>query len=321
MTARQQSNTPARKRSRRSVATSSGIPERIPTIEFSLGAGESADFNLTAAEALDKKVLLGEIRRLQDANEQLLAELRRTTEGGSAPFYTSAHDLKTPLCTLESVVDALLQSLTEEKAGEQSRNLARLVELTSKRMRCLVDDLLDLGRVGSHADLDELVDLGEIVTSALDRNAAMIESNEVFVQVTGTLPIVRAPRRDLRAVVANIVENAVKYAPAEGRHTIAVGADETADGAVVWVRDTGCGFAPAKIEEAFQAYVRCNSDIDGTGLGLAIVKKAVDGWGGRVWIETAPGTGTTVSFTVPSAKLARNVEPNAPRAYRQEELT
>lgn len=272
------------------------------------------------AQPLDRAVLIAQIRRLHRENENLLSELRRRNGNNHTPLCTSAHDLKTPLCTLESVVDALVHSLDNDRPSDEVRNLARLVELTSRRMRSLVDDILELGRVGDHRDEDELVDLGSLFARAVERHADTIARGNIEVRVAAPLPIVRGPRRDLIAVVANIVENAVKYAPTGRTHEICIGVDRSARPPLVWVRDTGCGFDPKKVDTAFTAYGRCNSEVDGTGLGLAIVKKAVEGWGGTVRIETRVDVGTTVYFTAPGGTGRIGDVPDSSWTTRQEDL-
>jgi signal transduction histidine kinase len=140
------------------------------------------------------------------------------------------------------------------------------------------------------------------------------------VRVAAPLPVVRGPRSDLRAVITNIVENAVKYTPHGRSQTITIGADRSQAAPTIWVSDTGCGFDPQKIDDAFQAYVRCNAEVDGTGLGLAIVKKAVDGWGGKVWIDTERGVGTTVHFTAPGGSSHAGARSGSLWSARQEDL-
>ena len=274
---------------------------------------------------LDRAALLGQIRRLRRENESLLVELREQSDQSSnqshPPFHASAHDLKTPLCTLESVVDALLNSLNDDGISQEARNMARLVELASKRMRGLVDDILDLGRVGDHHDEKELVDLGQLVATAVERHSQTIEKQQISVRVAAPLPIVSGPRRDLTAVVTNIVENAVKYAPTDGRaHEICIGVDRSTPTPTFWISDTGCGFDPRKVEEVFETYARCNADVDGSGLGLAIVKKAVEGWGGQVWIETESDNGTTVYFTAPGGNSHAAAPSGSLWVTRQEDL-
>jgi len=271
------------------------------TIVPPTAAPSSAPGNRQTAGERDRRALLARIQRLQRENENLLSKLRELRSKELPAFCASAHDLKTPLCTLESVVDSLVQSITDERTSAEVRNLAQLVELTSRRMRSLVDDILDLGRVGVHDDDVEVVDLGELVAKAVDRHAPSIRENDIEVRIAAPLPVVHGPRRDLSAVIANIVENAVKYGPTNRAHVIRIGADRTTTPPLVWVHDNGRGFDPAKIDAVFEPYVRCNADIDGTGLGLAIVKKAVEGWGGQVRIDTEPDAGTTVYFTTPSA--------------------
>jgi signal transduction histidine kinase len=228
-----------------------------------------------------------------------------------APAATlSAHDLRTPLCTLETVLDTLGRTLEESGTCERARSLAQLAETSSKRMRLLVDDLLDPNRAGSEHD-DTLVDLGVLFSQAIERSAE--PNRPLTAHIAPSLPIVRGPRRDLTAVVNNIVDNAIKYSHANSTAEIRVYEELHLDRRVITISDNGCGFDRSRTTDVFEPYVRCNADITGTGLGLAIVKRAVEGWGGSVWIETRPGHGTTVRFTPPGdLRVSRTAHAPAP---------
>jgi signal transduction histidine kinase len=103
----------------------------------------------------------------------------------------------------------------------------------------------------------------------------------------------------LQQAIGNVVGNAIKFTPAGGR--VEIGARTEGDGALFWVSDTGAGITPDQLPRVFERFwqVRERGAPAGTGLGLAIAKGIVEAHGGRIWIESRPGEGTTVSFTIP----------------------
>lgn len=269
----------------------------------------SAERDRSPSEALSERDrLMARLDRLERDNARLAGLLSAPKGARVCLRNASAHDLKTPLCTLESILDTLVGVLDDDGDRRQAKSLARLAELSSSRMRALVDDILEQGRRRDATDEPaELVDLAELVSAAVDRQRPSIEERRISIRVAGSLPVVSAPRRAMTAVVNNLIENAVKYMGCGRIREIHVGSEVENGRRTIWVEDTGCGFDPARIEDAFRPYVRCNEEVEGTGLGLAIVKKAVEGWGGTVKIDTLPGRGTTVRFSTPDGSSKTDV--------------
>ncbi|RMD84091.1 MAG: hybrid sensor histidine kinase/response regulator [Candidatus Dadabacteria bacterium] len=215
--------------------------------------------------------------------------------------FATAHDLKAPLGNIEQSIELLR---CEEDGGELPE-LTQLglkgIEVASRRMRRLVTDLLVLGRAGSRTTAPEVVELSEFVASVAETFEQEAQAKGVRLELERTPMRVVVRRRDLEAVLANVLGNAIKYIGQPESPRVEVGWRPSDGEALVWVRDNGPGFDPAQAEAVFEPYRRLSTDQEGTGLGLAIVKKAVEAHGGRAWIQTQPGQGTTVFFTAPLA--------------------
>ncbi len=220
--------------------------------------------------------------------------------------FATAHDLKAPLGNIEQSIELLR---CDEDAETELPELTVLglngIEVASKRMRRLVTDLLVLGRAGSRTTAPERVELAEFAASVVEAYRSDADAKGVRLSLSSEALSIVARPRDLEAVLANVIGNAIKYIGEPDDPRVEVGWRRQDDEALVWVRDNGPGFDPAEAETVFEPYRRLNADQEGTGLGLAIVKKAVEAQGGRAWIETEPGKGTTVYFTAPVAPPAQ----------------
>ncbi|RMF23229.1 MAG: hybrid sensor histidine kinase/response regulator, partial [Deltaproteobacteria bacterium] len=216
--------------------------------------------------------------------------------------FATAHDLKAPLGNIEQSIE-LLRCDEDDEAELPELTVLGLkgIEVASKRMRRLVTDLLVLGRAGSRTTAPERIDLAEFTASVVEAYRGDAEAKGVELEVSTDPLAIVARRRDLEAVLANVIGNAIKYIGEPDSPAVQVGWERRGEEALVWVQDNGPGFDPAEAETVFEPYRRLSTDQEGTGLGLAIVKKAVEAQGGRAWIETQPGGGTTVYFTAPLA--------------------
>jgi signal transduction histidine kinase len=166
-------------------------------------------------------------------------------------------------------------------------------------MERLLLDLLALSRVGREAVTPEEIDPARVVDDILAELAEPIRAAGITVTV-GALPIVWATRVQVEQVLRNLLTNAVKYMGDAAAPAIEIGAVERGDALECWVRDTGIGIDPVYHEKIFEIFQRLNEiEAEGTGVGLPIVKKIVEAAGGRIWVESAPGQGSTFRFTWP----------------------
>ena len=235
-----------------------------------------------------------------------VTELRRLEQVRTEFVANVSHELRTPLTAIHGYLETLLAGALEER--ENARRFLEIVFRHTERLGRLLDDLTDLsnielGRVSLKLAPTRLDEVAESVLAIIRPKA---ESGRVTLgsQLPSDLPPVPADRDRLAQIFINLVDNAVKYTPEGGRVTVS--ARPVAGGRVeVTVADTGIGIPPAdlpRITERFYRVDRARSrELGGTGLGLAIVKHLVLAHGGELWIESEPGRGTTVRFTLPSS--------------------
>jgi signal transduction histidine kinase len=174
-----------------------------------------------------------------------------------------------------------------------------------EQMTKLIDDLLDLGRIEAGVGLArEMCLMAQLVESAVDplRGQAVAKSLALQIEVPEDLPAISGDPTLLRQAISNLVENAIKYTPQGGK--VRIGAEMRDGGLVLAVSDTGVGIAQADQVRLFEKFYRVRqrdtAHIKGTGLGLAIVKSVVERHGGRVWVESRLGRGSTFFVSLPA---------------------
>ena len=214
-----------------------------------------------------------------------------------------SHELRTPL----TLVGGFAETLVEQHApGSQEHRFAEVIRTNALRMQRIVDDLLDLSRIESGGWVPAPRDVPVAPTAREVLDAARPDADRRGVSLAVDLPEgvhVHADPTALRQVLGNLVSNAVRHTPAG---TVTVFARSEPDGAsAVGVRDTGTGISAEHLPRIFERFYRADPgrsrDEGGTGLGLAIVRHLVEAHGGRVYAESAPGKGTTVTAIFPPA--------------------
>jgi two-component system, OmpR family, phosphate regulon sensor histidine kinase PhoR len=220
-----------------------------------------------------------------------------------------SHELRTPLTAIRGYLETLLGGALEEP--ENARNFLEIVVRHSERLGRLLDDLTDLSNIelGRIRLRLEPTRLHEVVASVLGIIWPRAEKGEVTLvdAVPADLPPVVADHDRLVQILINLVDNAVKYTSPGG--TVTMEARSAGEGRVeVAVRDTGMGIPPQDLPRVTERFYRVDKarsrELGGTGLGLAIVKHLVIAHGGELWIESEPGRGTTVRFTLPVPQAA-----------------
>ena len=247
----------------------------------------------TLNEDLEERVE-ARTRELAQHAEELArsrAELERLT-------YVTAHDLQEPLRSVASFTQLLARRYQGRLDAEADRFMARTVEGVG-RMKSLLGSLLAYLQVDSREPVLEPTRCADLVGGTLEELKGSIE--ESGAEVThDDLPTVRADATQLGQVLQNLIGNAVKFR-GEGPPEIHIGAERD-DGA--WrfsVRDNGIGIEAQYRERIFAIFRRLHTsrDYEGTGVGLAVCRKIVERHGGRIWVESEPGEGSTFYFTVP----------------------
>ncbi len=228
-------------------------------------------------------------RELEAQNE----ELERFT-------YTVSHDLRSPLVTIRGFLGYLRQDAEAGDFQRFDKDLSRISNAVGK-MQTLLNELLDLSRVGRITNPPEDVPFGEIVQESLDLLSGQLEAGNVHLNITSEFPIVHVDKLRIAEVIQNLLSNAVKFMGDQPNPTIEIGFDGSdADGKpIFFVRDNGIGIHPDFHERIFGLFNRLDPAIEGTGIGLALVKQIIEVHGGRIWLESTPGKGTTFLFTLP----------------------
>jgi signal transduction histidine kinase len=207
--------------------------------------------------------------------------------------YNAAHDLREPLRTISLFTSLLAQ---ETQLDARTRQMAGFIVDGAARMSVLVEDLLSFARTGIPAP-HKRVDLRDAVGQAVQNLAVEIGTSGAIVKV-GQLPVVSTNEIQVIRLFQNLISNAVKYRREEPLE-IDVAAERRGPDWVVRIADNGLGIAPDDQARVFLPFVRLASrDVPGTGLGLAVCSKIVEGLGGTIWVDSAPGAGSTFCFTL-----------------------
>jgi PAS domain S-box-containing protein len=260
-------------------------------IEIGLNPIQLPEGTHTLASIID----VTERKRVED-------DLRRSNADLEQFAYIASHDLQEPLRMVSNYTELLAQRY-EGKLDEKADKYIRYATEGARRMQRLVADLLEYSRVGSRSDGFHAVKAEDVVRTVLGFLAESIREAGASIEVKGSLPTVLADEGQLSQVFQNLISNAIKFrgteplrilvqaTPQDGRWTFAV-------------KDNGIGIDMRYADRIFQMFQRLHEKgrYEGSGIGLAITKRIVERHGGRVWIESSEGAGTTFFFTLSPAK-------------------
>ncbi len=240
---------------------------------------------------------LAETTRRLDEQAQKLRDINQELEQFA---YVASHDLRQPLRMVSSYLTLIERRLGGDLGPELKDYLGYAVN-GAKHMDALILGLLDYSRTGRQGDGAEAVDLGQTLQDCLLTLADALEECGAAVSVASDLPVVTGNRAELMRLFQNLIGNAVKYRAPERPLRIDVGWRGENGRAVVWVEDNGSGIDPENHARVFQIFQRLvpQSACEGYGLGLAICKKIAEHHGGRIWVESAPGTGSRFLVSLP----------------------
>lgn len=273
-------------------------------------SGRTFPMHLSVAEVYegDQRLFAGIIRDItaskaaERAREELIERLESQNAELERFTYTVSHDLKSPLITIKAFVGQLEKSVAKGNLDRFRADVGRIAAAADK-MKALLDNLLELSRIGRVANPSVDVDLRELVDEVLELLSATISERRAQLTIAPALPRVRGDRIRLREVVQNLVENALKFSN-DAAPQVEIGAAVEGGMAVCHVRDHGIGLEPRYHERIFGLFEQLDAGNhkEGTGVGLALVRRIVNVHGGKTWAESEGlGKGLTVFFSLPLA--------------------
>ena len=219
---------------------------------------------------------------------------------------TVSHELRTPLASLHGAAVTLREH--HDRLGSDIKlELLEMIDEQSRRLAELVEEILLTGQLdaGSLRVESEPFDPGELVRAAVDEARHRLpDSTTIQVSAPAHLPNVVGDGGRAQQVLANLIDNAIKYSPGGGRIDVEVDAEE--DVIHFSVRDEGLGIPPGEQERIFDKFYRLDPDhrrgVSGSGLGLYICRELIRSMNGRIWVESTPGRGATFTFELPVAE-------------------
>ena len=238
----------------------------------------------------------------EQALQEAVEDLNRSNSDLEQFAYVASHDLKEPLRMVASYTRLLAEEY-EDLLDEEGKKYIHYATDGARRMQALIDDLLTYSRIGRTTGTLKPVDLKNVMRVVRENLSVTLESCGGVLDVTDNLPTVRGCGSLLTGLFQNLIANALKFHGDEPP-VVVVSCEQQGDECICSVRDNGIGIPAEHRERIFQVFQRLHarSKYEGTGIGLAICKKAVDYLGGRIWVESTPGQGSTFCFALPLAQ-------------------
>ena len=252
-----------------------------------------------AAIAIENARLFTDLQAELAIRENLIAELESKNSELERFTYTVSHDLKSPLITIRGFLSYIELDAASGNTIRLKTDIQRISDAT-ERMKCLLDDLLELSRIGRLKNESKLIPFEEIVHEAVELVKGRIMERNIAVHIDPNMPAVFGDRQRILEVLQNLVDNAAKFIGDQPDPRIEIGVDGEEDGkSIFYLRDNGIGITPEHHEHIFGLFNKLDSEAEGTGIGLALVKRIVEVHGGRIWVESEAGKGATFFFTLP----------------------
>jgi PAS domain S-box-containing protein len=273
-------------------------------VEISLSPLETEEGLLVSAairDITDKKLMEKEIRDVNVTLEKKVtsrtAELERKNKELEQFAYVASHDLQEPLRTISSFVELLRSRYLGKLEGDADKYL-EFISQSSYRMKTLIKDLLDYSRIGRKITLEQ-IDCEKLLQDVIADLSKTIQDTGASINSMG-LPVIQGYKTEFKLLFQNLVSNSIKFRNAGRKPEIIVSAERKGDQWLFAVVDNGIGIEADFTEQIFVIFQRLHtrSEYEGSGIGLSHCKKIVELHGGKIWVESRPGVGSTFYFTI-----------------------
>lgn len=290
----------------RTLETDYYINGRVKTLLLNVAPVELSGRTLLYGIGLD----ITERKQVEEALERYMDELRRSNRELEQFSYVISHDLQEPLRMITSYL-RLLEKYHGEKLDEEGREFVGFAVDGAVRMKAMIDALLSYSRVNTRGREPVITEVQDVLEQTLRDLAFMIAEHEAEVTYD-SLPTVLADEAQLAQVFQNLITNALTFQrpSEEGPPRVHVSAEREGEMWHFFVQDNGIGIPEKDYERVFEVFQRLHTqeEYPGTGIGLAICKRVVKRHGGRIWVESEVGRGSTFHFTLPGVNVDRDVE-------------
>jgi light-regulated signal transduction histidine kinase (bacteriophytochrome) len=228
-----------------------------------------------------------------------MTELERSNRELEQFAYVASHDLQEPLRKVKNFTE-LLEIKYDGKLDEQADKYIRHITQGASRMQTLITDLLSFSRVATQGKPFETINMARVVKQAIENLELSIKESKAEI-IYENLPSVSIDKSQMVQVMQNLLGNAIKFRKTDASPVIRLKAIERKNEWELSVRDNGIGFDMEYADKIFVVFQRLHNreDYPGTGIGLALCKKIIERHGGRIWVDSEPGDGTTFTITLP----------------------
>jgi len=243
---------------------------------------------------------IDERKRVEAERENIIKELEAKNTELERFTYTVSHDLKSPLITISGFV-GLLEADANSGNQEKFKGDLQRIQKAAERMQRLLNELLELSRIGRLVNPPSDTPFLRIVEEALSLTRGRLMAKHIKVHVEENSPVVHGDLPRLVEVMQNLIDNAAKFMEDQPEPLIEIGVRQQGSEQIFFVKDNGAGIEPAYHERIFGLFDKLDPKSDGTGVGLALARRIVEVHGGRIWVEsTGKGQGSMFCFTLPS---------------------
>ena len=258
--------------------------------------------------ALENARLFSDLQAELAGRKNLISELENKNAELERFTYTVSHDLKSPLFTIRGFLGYLEQDALSGNHARLKSDIQRITD-ASEKMQRLLNELLELSRVGRLKNESTYIPLADIARESAELVQGRIMDRGIQLFIDSNLPVVYGDHPRLTEVLQNLLDNAAKFMGDQNEPRIEIGCqgyDAEHGMLVCYVRDNGMGIPSEHFERVFGLFNKLDPKTDGTGIGLALVKRIIEVHGGRIWVESEAGKGSTFFFTLPTSGQVTN---------------
>jgi len=256
--------------------------------------GNFAGYIKISQDQSEKKKFETELKEKNIELNNIIDEYRKINAELDNFVYTASHDLKAPLNNMEGLLSALQDEISQEaQARERVMSVMEMMKLSIGKFRSNIADLAMTARIDANKKGYTKQSFKEILEDVKFSLSDEISRTETIFHTSFSEPKIKDSRKNIRSILYNLISNAIKYRSMERRPEISIRTERIQDFTLLSITDNGQGIKEEDKKNVFSMYQRLHTNVPGTGMGMAIVAKIVDDSGGRIEIDSKPGTGST----------------------------